>query len=187
VSYNRKNKGKRSYRPMLAFIAETREFAGGGWHNGGKPSGESIARHLARVIETLPKTVETLRASADAGFYCWDAVQAYTKLQCDCVIVARKTHRLLGELQAAEWRISSRTGATFGCQFSNQPEGWEREYHFVGLRYDEPEPDANNPDQMGLFDGLACRYRVFVTNIGCEKWGPPRWWRSTTSARRSRS
>ncbi|MCX6606144.1 MAG: transposase [Acidobacteria bacterium] len=172
VSYNRKNKGKPSYQPMLAFIAETREFAGGRLHNGGKPSGESIARHLARVIETLPKTVETLRARADAGFYCWDAVKAYTELQCDLVIVARKTDRLLGELLAAEWRSSSRTDADFACQFSDQPEGWEREYRFVGLRYDEPEPDANNPDQIGLFDGLAWRYRVFVTNIGSEKWSP---------------
>jgi hypothetical protein len=29
VSYNRKNKGKPSYQPMLTFLAETREFAGG--------------------------------------------------------------------------------------------------------------------------------------------------------------
>jgi hypothetical protein len=57
VSYNRKNKGKPSYQPMLTFLAETREFAGGGLHNGDKPSGESIARHLARVIEALPKSV----------------------------------------------------------------------------------------------------------------------------------
>ena len=42
----------------------------------------------------------------------------------------------------------------------------------MGLRYDQPEPDADNPDQIGLFDGLACRFRVFVTNIGSEKWSP---------------
>jgi hypothetical protein len=42
----------------------------------------------------------------------------------------------------------------------------------VGLRYDQPEPDADHPDQIGLFDGLACRYRVFVTNISSEKWSP---------------
>ena len=42
----------------------------------------------------------------------------------------------------------------------------------MGLRYDQPEPDANNPNQIGLFDGLACRYRVFVTSIGSEKWSP---------------
>lgn len=39
VSYNRKNRGKPSYQPMLTFIAETREYAGGVLHNGDKPTG----------------------------------------------------------------------------------------------------------------------------------------------------
>ncbi|MBZ2184885.1 MAG: transposase [Bryobacter sp.] len=172
VSYNRKNRGKPSDQPMLTFIAETREYAGGQLHNGDKPSGEDIALHLARVIETLPNTVETVRARADAGFYCWEAVRAYTHLKCEFVIVARKTERLLSELQAAPWRRSPHTDADFECQFSYQPEGWEKEYRFVGLRYDQPEPDAADPDQIGLFDDLACRYRVFVTNMDSGQWSP---------------
>ena len=108
---------------MLTFIAETREYAGGQLHNGDKPSGEDIALDLARVIETLPNTVETVRARADAGFYCWEAVRAYTHLKCEFVIVARKTERLLSELQAAAWRRSPHTDADFECQFSYQPEG----------------------------------------------------------------
>ncbi len=106
----------------------------------------------------MPKSIETLRARADAGFDCWDAVNAYTELNCEFVIVARKTDRLLGELQAPDWRSSSQTDADFECQFSYQPKGWEREYRLVGLRYDQPEPDAANPDQIGLFDGLTCRH-----------------------------
>ncbi len=140
---------------MFTFIAETSEYAGGGLHNGDKPTGESIARHLARVIEALPKTVETCRARADSGFYYWDAVKAYTEWRCDFVIVARKTDRLLGELQAAEWRSSSQTDADFECQFSYQPEGWEREYRFVGLRYDPPEPDATKPGSDWTFRWLG--------------------------------
>jgi hypothetical protein len=64
----------------------------------------------------------------------------------------------------------------------------------VGLRSDQPEPDAADPDQIGLFDGLACRYRVFVTNMDSGQWSPVessgvqrRWWRSTTSGRRWRT
>ena len=161
---------------MLPFIAETREYAGGCLHNGDKPSGESIARHLGSVTETLPKTVEILRARADAGFYCWEAVKTYSDWNCEFVIVARKTERFLGELQgelqAADWQPSPRTDADFECQFSYWPEGWDREYRFVGLRCGEPEPDADNPDQIGLFDGMACRYRVFVTSISRKKWSP---------------
>ena len=165
VSYNPKNKGKKSYQPMLTFVAETREFAGGGLRNGDKPSGEDIARHLRLVIEHLPKTVKKIRARADAGFYCWKAVEAYTEAGCEFVLVARKTPRLVEELQAATWKRSKDTDADFECEFAYRPEGWDKPFRFVGLRYDQREPDSRDPDQMGFFEGLACRFRVFVTNL----------------------
>jgi hypothetical protein len=36
-----------------------------------------IARHLERVFAALPP-VETVDARADSGFYCSEAVEAYT-------------------------------------------------------------------------------------------------------------
>lgn len=36
-SYNPKNKGKKSYQPMLTFLAETREYVGGELRNGDRP------------------------------------------------------------------------------------------------------------------------------------------------------
>jgi hypothetical protein len=120
-----------------------------------KPSGEDIALHLAKVIETLPGTVEAPRARADAGFSCWETVKAYTKMKCEFVIVVRKTGRWLGEWQAAARRRSPHTDADFECQF----------------RY-QPEPDVADPDQITLFDGLACRYRVFLTNLDSGKCSP---------------
>ena len=38
---------------------------------------------------------------ANAGFYCWEAVQAYEKGQASFIIVARKTTRLLAETAKA--------------------------------------------------------------------------------------
>ena len=73
----------------------------------------------------------------------------------------------------ADWQPSPDTDADFDCQFSYRPEDWDREYRFVSLRYAEPEPDADNPDQIGLLDGLACCYRVFVTSMSTRKWSPP--------------
>jgi hypothetical protein len=172
IGYNPKHRGKPSYQPMLTFFAETREFVAGRLHNGDRPTGAEIAKHLAYAASQLPKTVEKLRARADSGFYCWEAAQCYDGLNCEFVIVARKTPRLVGELQAAAWKRSPGTDADFECQFSYQPEGWDKEFRYVGLRYDQPEPDTKNPDQMGFFEGLACNYRVFVTNIGPEVMTP---------------
>ncbi len=75
-SYNPKNKGKRSYQPILTFLAETREYLTGGLRNGDRPSGKEIAAHLQSALQALPAGVKRIFARADAGFYCWEAVAA---------------------------------------------------------------------------------------------------------------
>ncbi len=165
--YNPKNKGKQSYQPILTFLAETREFAGGELRNGDRPDGKQIARHLHEVIAALPGGVQTVRARADSGFYCWEAVAAYEKHDCQFILSARKTSRLVAELKAATWTGSPRTDADGQCQFRYQPEGWPRAYRFLALRYQKkPAPAAQaGPEQYQLFDTPEYSYRVFVTNM----------------------
>src|SRR5499427_10916546 len=109
--YNPKNKGKRSYQPILTFLAETREYIGGELRNGDRPTGAQIARHLKSVFAALPPAVKTIHARADSGFYCAEAVEAYEKAGVKFVIAARKTARLIDELKAAEWTGSPKTDA----------------------------------------------------------------------------
>jgi hypothetical protein len=165
--YNPKNRGKRSFQPILTFLAETREFAGGELHNGDRPTGAQIAQHLGQVIAALPASVKTVRARADSGFYCWEAIQAYEKHGCEFILSARKTSRLVNELKAARWTGSPRTDADGQCQFQYQPEGWPRAYRFLALRYQKtPAPAAESgPEQYQLFDTPEYSYRVFVTNL----------------------
>ena len=42
--YNPKNKGKKSFQPILTFLAETREYISGELHNGDRRTGSEIAR-----------------------------------------------------------------------------------------------------------------------------------------------
>lgn len=166
-SYNPKNKGKKSYQPMLTFVAETKEYLTGELRNGDRPSGRQIARHLKSALATLPATVKTVRARADSGFYCWEAVEAYENLGWQFILVARKTSRLLDQLKAAEWKRSPRTDADGQCEFWYQPEGWRQAYRFLALRY-EKKPEARTgeqPEQYQLFDTPEYSYRVFVTNM----------------------
>jgi hypothetical protein len=165
--YNPKNKGKKSYQPILTFLAETREYISGELHNGDRPTGPEIARHLKGVFGALPPQVETIFARADSGFYCWDAVAAYEDRGVQFIISARKTARLVEELKAADWKRSPRTDADGQCEFRYQPEGWEKAYRFVALRYKKkPKPkEAGEPEQYQLFDTPEYTYRVFVTNM----------------------
>ena len=165
--YNPKNKGKKSFQPILTFLAETREYISGELHNGDRPTGPEIARHLKSVFGALPPQVETIFARADSGFYCGDAVAAYEGRGVQFILSARKTARLVEELKAAVWKPSPRTDAEGQCEFFYQPEGWDKSYRFLALRYKKkPKPaTADEPEQYQLFDTLEYTYRVFVTNM----------------------
>ena len=165
--YNPKNRGKRSHQPILTFLSETREYVGGELRNGDRPTGKQIARHLESVFADLPETVQTIRARADSGFYCWEAVEAYERHGCQFIISVRKTSRLVDALRAARWTGSPRIDADGQCEFRYQPEGWPKAYRFVALRYLR-KPSAKKteqPEQYQLFETPEYSYRVFVTDI----------------------
>jgi Transposase DDE domain group 1 len=166
-SYNPKNKGKKSYQPILTFLAETREYVSGELRNGDRPTGAQIARHLESVFAALPPQAKTMYARADSGFYCRDAVEAYENKGVQFIVSARKTSRLVEELKAADWKRSSGTDADGQCEFRYQPESWGKAYRFIALRYEKkPKPKAaDEPEQYQLFDTPEYSYRVFVTNM----------------------
>ena len=165
--YNPKHRGKKSYQPILTFLGETREYIAGELRQGDRPTGKQIAAHLDSVFAALPVTVERYYARADSGFYCWEAVEAYEKHGCRFVLSAQKTPRLIEELKAARWTGSPRTDADGQCEFRYQPEGWEKSYRFIALRYEKkPRPrEADEPEQYQLFETADYTYRVFVTNL----------------------
>jgi len=166
-SYNPRNKGKKSYQPIMSYIAETKEFLAGELRNGDKPTGKQIARHLDEAFQSLPSCVVKLYARADSGFYCWEAVQAYEKVKCEFIIVARKTSRLLEELVAAKWEPSPKTDADEQCEFWYKPKDWGKAYRFIALRYEKApdEDEAEETVQYQLFETKHYMYRVFVTNM----------------------
>lgn len=167
-SYNPKNKGKKSYQPILTFLAETREYVSGELRNGDRPTGTQIGRHLQQVFAALPSQITTIQARADSGFYCWEAVEAYEKGDVKFIISARKTARLVDELKAADWKRSPHTDADGQGEFRYQPDGWKRSYRFVALRYQKKSKRTEDePEQYQLFDTPEYSYRVFVTNM---KW-----------------
>jgi hypothetical protein len=169
-SYNPKNKGKKSYQPILTFLAETREYVAGQLRNGDRPTGKEIARHLEGVFAAVPKGVETIYARADSGFYCAEAVEAYEKAGVRFIISARKTSRLIDGLKAASWTGSPKTDADAQCEFRYQPEGWSKPYRFIALRYIKKKhvPAAEEPEQYQLFD--TAEVQLSRIRHGYQRW-----------------
>src|ERR1039458_2544932 len=98
-----------------------------------------------------------------SGFYCWEAVVAYEKAKASFLIVARKTSRLLEELQKADWRPSPKTDADEQCEFRYQPEGWGKAYRFIAMRYQQK--DETPKEQYQLWETPEYIYRVLVTDM----------------------
>jgi hypothetical protein len=165
--YNPKNKGKKSYQPILTFLAETREYICGELRNGDRPSGKQVSDHIRKVCVALPPGVKQIFGRADSGFYCKEAVEAYEECNARFVISARKTSRLVEQLRQAEWKPSNKTDAGWECEFLYQPDGWKKEYRFVALRYEKAreEMDAKESEQYQLFETSQYTYRVFVTDM----------------------
>jgi hypothetical protein len=166
-SYNPKNKGKKSYQPILTFIAETREYVCGELRNGDRPTGKQIRDHIRNVHAALPPGVKQVYGRVDSGFYCREAVETYEEFNDRFVISARKTSRLVEQLRQAAWQPSPKTDGDAQCEFRYQPDGWKKEYRFVALRYEKTreEMDAEETEQYQLFETSQYKYRVFVTDF----------------------
>jgi hypothetical protein len=164
-SYNPKNKGKKSYQPILTFIAETREYIWGELRNGDRPNGKQIGNHIRSVCAALPPGVKQIYGRVDSGFYCREAVEAYEECNARFVISARKTSRLVEQLRQAEWKPSKKTDAGWECEFRYQPDGWKKEYRFVALREEKAHEEVEaETEQYQLFETSQYKYRVFVTD-----------------------
>jgi hypothetical protein len=166
-SYNPKNKGKKSYQPMLTFIAETREYIWGELHNGDRPTGKQIGDHIRNACAALPPGVKQIYGRVDSGFYCREAVEAYEECNARFTISARKTSRLVEELRRAGWKPSPKTDGDAECEFRYQPDGWSKPYRFVALRYEKTrdEMTAEETEQYQLFETSQYKYRVLVTDF----------------------
>jgi DDE family transposase len=166
-SYNPKNKGKKSYQPILTFLAETREYIWGELRNGDRPTGKQIGDHIRNVCAALPRGVKQVFGRADSGFYCREAVEAYEQCAARFVISARKTSRMVEQLRQAEWKLSPKTDAGWESEFRNQPDGWKKEYRFVALRYEKAreEMEVEETEQYQLFETSQYKYRVMVTDL----------------------
>ncbi len=70
--YNPKNRGKKSYQPIMSFIGRDTGVCD-------RPDGTEIVDHLESVAKDLPPTVNIVYARGDSGFYCWQAVEAHEK------------------------------------------------------------------------------------------------------------
>jgi len=159
VGYNPRNRGKRSYNPLLCIEAnssylwdtELRPGNAGTWDGG--------VELMATCFVNVPRDIRELRVRADAGFGFNPILEILDARAAQYAVVARLTQafkRLLPGLRYEsvnqQWEMA---------EFEYRPHGWPQARRFVVARRFIPGEDVPTT----LFTLGRYMYRAWVTNM----------------------
>jgi Transposase DDE domain group 1 len=158
--HNPHARGKKGLRPVLAFIAETREYLSGKLRRGETISGEETKKFIRSFKGLIPTCVKQVTIRADGEFFSWDAVSA-CKARGYRYIIALK--RCSPVFDHATWYQVGKDEDIQYNQCLYQPHGWEEACRFVSMRI-RKEPEETK-GQKSLFEEDNYTYRTFVTDL----------------------
>jgi hypothetical protein len=162
--HNTKSRGKKGYRPVLCFIAQTREYLLGRLRKGKTMSGEQTAEFIKQIKAYLPGCVEQVLLRADGEFLSGHSVQAAVACGFDFIIANKGCEP---PFASESWcRPFKRKDIEFNsCVY--QPTGWQTPYRFVAMRIPQKKQlsKSNQPVQCELFSDAQYTYRIFCTNL----------------------
>ena len=151
--HNTKHRGKKGLRPVLCFLAETREYLCGTQRRGETMSSEEVARQILQFRRLLPEVVREVRVHGDGECIGWERIKA-------CLdkgfLFTFGNKRCAPPFPKKGW---CRHGEHEYNECVYQPQGWEQPCRFVVMRIHK---DHRGDRQLRLLEHYA--YRVFATN-----------------------
>jgi hypothetical protein len=157
--HNRKNPGKKGYRPVLAFIDETREYLLGKLRKGETLNGEETAAFIRNITKHLPKCVKKVLLRADGEFFSWESVHAALEEGFDFIIANK---RAKPPFKPHSWYRPWKKRSYSYNSVVYQPIGWKKPCRFVAMRIPKEETVSS---QGELFEEDRYTYRIFCTSL----------------------
>jgi len=160
--YNPKKPGRKSYRPYLCFVGETRDCLGGRLRPGDRTD-HHVQNFLKEMFGRLPGDA-TLRVRADGGFFSLDFLKWLLREDVHFTVVVPKLPWVQRQiLSVADWRDLDGS-VSVGARTLSIP-GLEG-VRFVVIR-EAVEPGEGPKKQLTLLGGEDCRYnyQVIATDI----------------------
>ena len=154
--HNPKHRGKKGLRPVLCFLAETREYLCGTQRRGETITTREVARQIRQFRTLLPPHVQEVRVHGDGEFIGWESVNA---CRDEGFSFTFGNKRCAPPFPDDGW-YRHETHEYNACAY--QPQGWEALCRFVAMRIRQ---DQRGDRQLKLLDGENYVYRVFVTNV----------------------
>ncbi len=160
--HNPKHRGKKGLRPVLAFIAETKEYLLGKLRQGTTMSGDEVKTFIKSFKPLLPGCVVKIIVRADSEFFSQDAVNACEDEKYRFIISVKVTSP---PFVSDRWySVRGRPGVEYNsCVF--KPPTWDKAYRFVAMRILKTDAEKTNPQQGDFFEDADYKYRIFVTDL----------------------
>lgn len=160
--HNPKHRGKKGLRPVLAFIAETKEYLVGKLRQGTTMSGEEVTTFIKSFKPFLPGCVVKVIIRADSEFFSQAAVNACEEEKYRFIISVKVTQP---PFVSNRWySVRGRPGEEYNSVVFKPPT-WDKAYRFVVMRILKTAAEKTNPQQTELLDDPPYKYRVFVTDL----------------------
>jgi len=160
VGHNPRHRGKRGYRPIMAFIEQTREYIAGKLRKGKTVSGEETATFIEQISKQVPGCVKRVLVRADSELFSWESVKALVGLDWDFIISAKSCNP---PFDPKGWYSPLKTAAIEYNECVYAPLGWHKEMRFVAMRIPKHTGTKGAAVQWELFEDDRYTYRIFCT------------------------
>lgn len=162
--HNTKHRGKKGFRPVMAFISETHEFLAGKFRKGATITAKETAQLIASLPQYLPGIVKKVVIRADGEFFSHKAVKAAVACGFSFIIANRAGKPVFDD---AGWYKTKPKDAISYNDCTYQPKDWDSPYRFVAMRIPIEEAKTaseSEKQQVPLFKDDRYKYRIFVTD-----------------------
>lgn len=161
--HNPSHRGKKGYRPVLAFIEQTRECLLGRLRKGETLSGTEAAAFIHKLKRHLPADTHRVLLRGDGEFLSWSAVAAATCEGFEFIFGNKVCQPVFNPRR---WYQPRRPTVAEYNSCLYQPMGWSSPCRFVAMRIPKEQAAKNTlATQQPLFDEDRFTYRVFCTNL----------------------
>jgi hypothetical protein len=159
VGYNPRNRGKRSYDPLLCIEANSSYLWDAELRPGNAGTWDGAVEVLDTCFANVPPDIRELRVRADAGFGFDPVFVALEAQPAQYAVVARLTTALKRLLPGLSYHSVNRHWEM--AEFEHCLHGWPKARRFVvARRFLEPEESETTLFAMGRYI-----YRAWVTNL----------------------
>ncbi|MFB6260099.1 MAG: IS1380 family transposase, partial [Thiohalorhabdaceae bacterium] len=165
--YNPHKPGARSYHPLLAFCAATKEILQGWQRPGDAHTGNGAVGFVHQLLAQMPAHQRVV-IRADSGFFNGALLDALEEAGQGFLIKAKQTRALKRHLSTASWQPIPHQPGWEQCTMVYQAQAWSGERTVVAVRRRQ-EPEAD-PAQTALFDDGSYAVFAYVTSEALTPW-----------------